>query len=84
MGLGVKWGLGLMVLCLSGCQHIQTAPQPIPVSLTPTATQLARLAHNKECQALKEKADSKQAKIPITCYQPSAPSEPFFILEDWF
>lgn len=84
MGLGVKWGLGLMVLCLSGCQHIQTAPQPIPVSLTPTATQLARLAHKKECQALKEKADAGQMILPIKCHQPSAPSEPFFILEDWF
>lgn len=88
---------GAFVVLLSGCQHIQTAPQPIPITLNPTATQLARLAQKKECQSPKtppQKATNNQntdentslqkTRPPTNCHQPSTPTEPFFILEKWF
>ncbi len=88
---------GAFVVLLSGCQHIQTAPQPIPITLNPTATQLARLAQKEKCQSsdtspqkatnnqnTDENTSLQKTHLPTNCHQPSTPTEPFFILEKWF
>lgn len=76
----------LLAGCMVGCQHIQVARSPIPVTLTPNAAQKAALASNHSTrshdpiilsptnQPIKNKSDAK--KTPNTTE--------FFLLESWF
>lgn len=77
--------MGIMVL-LSGCQHIQLARSPLPITLTPNVAQTALLNVNATTQkgdpiiltptnsAIKNKSATKKV----------ADSQGFYLLESWF
>lgn len=74
------------LIILSGCQHIQIAKNPLPISLTPSATQKALLSVSLPTQkdapiiltppnsAIKNKSATKKV----------ADLNGFYLLESWF
>lgn len=75
----------ICVTLLSGCQQIQTVRHPIPVSLTPTVSQLSQKPpqhHLPKCDDL-PKFKNRQKSMPCLP-NTSKTHKRFFILEDWF
>lgn len=76
----------LMAAGMTGCQHIQVTKSPIPITLTPNATQQATLADaagvrtqqpivlQPTNQPIKNKSDAKK----------SPQMTEFYLLESWF
>lgn len=75
----------ICTILLAGCQQIQTARSPIPVSLTPTANQLNQKPPQyspPKCDDL-PKVKNRQKSVPCLPSTPP-PNKRFFILENWF
>lgn len=69
--------IGLMLLTLTGCQHIQLAHSPLPVTLHPpkNTSQPPYVLSCKDTSA-------KNRQAPTLCTNKN--KQAFYILEDWF
>lgn len=74
------------IVTLSGCQHIQVARSPLPITLTPNAAQKAALNANTPT-----KTDSPIILTPTnspiknkSATKKVTDSQGFYLLESWF
>ena len=79
--------LPCVVVFIGGCQHIQIAKNPIPVSLTPTSVQLETKPLQQtlpQCQDLPKAKNRKTLPPCLPAKNPLKPKKRYFILENWF
>lgn len=70
------WGVCL----LAGCQQLQLAMHPIPVSLTPTNAQLTQRKTPTDCL---KSAGAKRRQQAKNCSPNPPTNQQLFILQDW-
>ncbi|MDO4700889.1 MAG: hypothetical protein Q4A69_09455 [Moraxella sp.] len=84
---GFWWVCGwVCLLTCTGCQQLQIAPHPIPVSLAPTAQQLQQKHQSPILPSCDELPPVKNRRPTPPCLPnkaPNKPATPLFLLQDW-
>ena len=77
----MHWLWVFLVLCLTGCQHIQLAKSPLPVKLIDGAQPPSNLPAKQSAATNKPTLPQKNRPVPPNTAEVRTD---IFLLEDWF